>query len=85
MNNDLTIEDLKRLAGIGAENKQPQTIVFVPDENFTHRKTETEHMRSLLEKLKLIDSSEGEDWNAVYIGGVKYWATGITNDKPTIP
>ena len=40
-------------------------------------------MKTLIDKLKAIDGSEMQNWNEIDINGVKYWATGITNDKST--
>ena len=42
--------------------------------------SEVKQIRSLLDKLKEIDGSVDENWTEVYIGGVKYKATGIRLD-----
>ncbi len=85
MNKDLTIDDLKQLAGIEVENKQPKTIVFIPDIVFAQELsiTEVEKMRSLLDKLKEIEGSVEQNWTEVYIDGFIYRVKSISHYKPT--
>ncbi len=71
------IEDINRLAGTGDPINSPKALVFVPKE------TDVAAMKTLIDKLKAIDGSEMQNWNEIDINGVKYWATGITNDKST--
>ena len=75
------MDDLKQLAGIEAENKQPKTIVFIPDTVFAQELsiTEVEKMRGLLDKLKEIDGSVEQNWTEVYIDGFKYRVKSVTN------
>ena len=79
MNKDLTIDDLKKLAGIGDAKIQPKAFLFVPQDN------DVAEMENILGKLKVIEGSDEEDWSIFNIGGVKYRAMGVTKDKPTPP
>ena len=85
MSNDLTIEDLKKLAGIGGESNTAKAIVFLPEKTSTQHMSEVKQIRNLLDKLKEIDGSVGENWTEVYIGDVKYRATGIRLDCSSKP
>lgn len=80
MSNDVTIDDIEKLAGIGGEDCTTKAIVFLPEETFNQHMSEVKQMRNLLDKLKEIDWSVDENWTEVYIGDVKYKATGIILD-----
>ncbi len=77
MNDDEMIKDIKRLAGIGDSTSPCKAVVLVPKE------TDVAAMKTLLDKLKEIDGSVGQNWTEIDINGVKYCATGIIHDKPS--
>jgi len=78
---EMTIERLKELAGISTS--PPKAIVLLPEEFFIQEMTEVGKISVLLEKLKEIDGSIGENWTEVNIGDVQYRATAIIKNNPT--